>query len=68
MDIGDKVVLEGDEEVPGNWEGLTGVVIAESTKLDGETEWVRVKPDSDRPDGFGREWFFWPTSLMKKAD
>ena len=67
MNIGDKVVLEDDEQAPGDWTGLTGTIVGEPTKLDIE-EFVRVRPDNDRPDGYGTEWFFWPTSLMKKAD
>ncbi|ASR75599.1 hypothetical protein SEA_MILDRED21_241 [Streptomyces phage Mildred21] len=67
MNIGDKVVLEDDEQAPGDWTGLVCTVIAEPMNLDRE-EFVRVKPDTDRPDEYGQEWFFWPTSLMNKVD
>lgn len=67
MNKGDRVVLQDDEEAPGDWTGMTGTIVGHPTKLDIE-EFARVQPDTDRPDGYGKEWFFWPTSLMTKAD
>jgi hypothetical protein len=64
MNTGDKVVIEDDEDAPGDWGGITGTLL-KVTNFGGETDWAKIQPDVDRPDEYGKEWFFWPIELTK---
>lgn len=67
MNTGDKVTLGydyqiGDDEDAEDWQGLTGTILP---NIDYQPDgFLRVQPDTNRPDGEGLEWFFWPIDVM----
>lgn len=72
MNTGDKVILKCDDNMfddaseAAAWAGLTGVVMdPNGFNTPGD---ARIQPDSDRPDGFGTEWFYWPNNLISKVE
>lgn len=67
MNEGDKVTLDyddllEDDENPKDWEGLTGTILSSIEYQ--PAGFLRVQPDTNRPDGEGLEWFFWPIDVM----
>lgn len=72
MNTGDKVVISLDQPIldengqPEQWEGVTGTILP-ATPYDPQNHY-RIEPDEDRPDGAGKEWFYWPDFLISKVD
>ena len=71
MNTGDRVVLDCNDDMfdepdePALWKGMTGTVLDKDGHLPDHS---RIQPDSDRPDGCGTEWFYWPDNLISKAE
>jgi hypothetical protein len=75
MNTGDKVILkcddgmfDGDDDSGSveDWRRMTGTVL-EGQDYDPRRH-TRIQPDTQRPDGQGTEWFYWPDNLISKAE
>lgn len=67
FEVGEKVAIDSnDSDVPKMWIGFEGIVL-EASQNDPK-DMTRIRPLSNRPDGFQLLEFLWYTDNLKKAE
>jgi hypothetical protein len=66
FEVNDKVVLLDADGAVDDWTGVTGTVM----KINEDPSFgeLQICPSVDRPDGYGRNWFYWSSDLARKVE
>lgn len=64
---GDKVILIDHDDCNDDWSDVRGTVM-EMSPSTARGQYIRIKPVTDRPDGFKLTPFFWERDLVIKEE